>query len=135
MIHEPLGDSTNIRAEPRAAGERVGIDAAVDLATPVRQIVVFPTTVRGKQVRGAGERGGVEAPVAQGVERPRRRRPWLARAVGRLRAAEVKPAREERTARPLAVRILQREQLRAEPLRGDPGTSGTPRLPSPVREV
>jgi hypothetical protein len=63
MVEEPLRDSRDIRPEPHAVGERVGVDAAVDLAAPVRQVVVVPSTVRGEQVCCTGERGGVEAPV------------------------------------------------------------------------
>ena len=135
VVQEPLGDSGNIRAQPPAVGQSEGVDAAVDLAAPVGQIVVLPTTIRRDQVRGAGQRGGVQAPVAQGVERPRRRGPRLSRALGGLWAVEVETAREERAAGPLAVGILQCEQLRAEPLGGDPGPSCRPHLPRQSCEV
>ena len=135
VVEEPLGDSRDIRPEPRAVGEGVGVDAAVDLAAPVRQVVVLPATVCGEQVGGTGERGGVEAPVAQGVERPRRRGPRLASVIGRLGAVEVEVAREVCPAGPLPVGILQCEQPGPETLPGDSGTSRLPHLLRRAREV
>ena len=83
----------------------------------------------------ASERGGVEPPLAKGVERPRRCGPWLTRAVGRFGAVEVEVPRKVRSAGPLPVGILHREQPGSKPLRGNLGSSRTPHLLWRAREV
>ena len=78
------------------------------------------------------QHGGVEAPLAERVQRPGRRRPRLAGALGGLRTLEVEVGREERAAGPLAVRVLQGEQSGAEALGRDAGAG---RLPDVVRRA
>ena len=57
--------------------------------------------------------GGVEAPLPQRVERPRRRRPGLPGIFCRLRTVKADVGGEERAAGPLAIGVLEREKARA----------------------
>ena len=122
VLEEPVDDAGDVGAEPQTVRERPGVDAAVDLAAPVRQVVVLPAAVRGEQFGRAAltQDSGVEAPLPQRVQRPRRRRPRLPGTFCRLGAVEVEVCGEERAARPLAVRVLEREKARAEAFGRDP---------------
>ncbi len=109
----------DVGSEPHAVGDRPRVDAAVDLAAPVRQVVVFPACVLREKLGGAAitQDRGVKPPLPQIVERPRRRRPGLALFTG---PAEVEAGGKEGTAGPLTVGVLQGEEARAEPFCRDP---------------
>jgi hypothetical protein len=111
MLEEPVDDAGDVGAEPQTVGDRPGVDAAVDLAAPVRQVVVLPAAVLGEKLGRAAlaQDSAVEAPLPQRVERPRRRRPGLPGTFCRFRTVKVEVRGEERTASLLAVRVLERE--------------------------
>ena len=79
VFEEPVDDAGDVGAEPHAVGDRPGVDAAVDLAAPVRQVLVLPAAVLGEKLSRAAlaQDSGVEAPLPQRVQRPGRRRPRL----------------------------------------------------------
>lgn len=122
MLEEPVDDAGDVGAEPQTVRDRPGIDAAVDLATPVRQVLVLPAAVLGEKLGRAAfaQDRGLEAPLPQRVERPRRCRPGLPGIFCRFRTVKVEACGEERAARPLAVRALEREEACAEALGRDP---------------
>ena len=101
VLDEPGRRALDVGAEPDAVRERPGVDAAVDLAAPVRQVVVLPAAVRGEALGGVRQHGGVDPPLAERVQRPRRRRPRLARPLRRLRPVEVEAARGRTRRRPI----------------------------------
>src|SRR5690606_17964627 len=72
------------------------------------------------------EHRGVETPLAERVERPRRGRPRLAGARLCLGPRDVEPRGEERAARPRPGVVLEREQPGTEPLGGDARPRGAP---------
>jgi hypothetical protein len=135
MAGKPPGQGRDVGSQPRAVGQRVRVNAAVDLAAPIGQAVVVPAAVGGKQFGRAGQDGGIQAPVTQGVEGPGGGGPRLPGALGGLGAVEVEVAGEERSARPLAVGVLEREQTGPEPFGGDPGPGGGPYLLRRARQV
>src|SRR5882757_7645162 len=122
MLEEPVDDAGDVGAEPHTVRDCPGVDAAVDFAAPVRQVVVLPAAVLAELLGRAAlaQYGGVEAPLPQRVERPRRRRPGLPGIFCRFRTVKVEVGREERATRPLGVRVLEREEARAEAFGGDP---------------
>ena len=93
VLEEPVDDAVIVGAEPHAVGDGPGVDAAVDLAAPVGQSSYSHRlfSARSSAVRPA-QNGGIEAPLAQRVERPRRRGPRLAGTFGGLGAVEVEVA-------------------------------------------
>jgi hypothetical protein len=128
MAGKPPGQGRDVGAQPRAVGEGVCVDAAVHLAAPVGQAAVVPAAVRGEQSGRAGQDGGIQAPVAQGIEGPGGGGPRLPGTLGCFGTLEVEIAGEERSARPLPVGLLEREQACPEPFGGDPGPGGGPYL-------
>ncbi len=115
----------HVRTQPDAVRERPGVDAAVDLAAPVRQVVVLPAAVGGEPLGGVRQHGRVEPPLAERVQRPRRRRPRLAGTLRGLRALEVEVARGRTRRRPTgrrgpAGRAAGRRSPRSRRGRGSP---------------
>ena len=135
MADKPPGQGRDVGSQPRAVGERVCVDAAVDLAAPIWQAAVVPAAVRGEQFGRACQDGGIQAPVAQGVEGPRGGGPRLPGTLGRLGTMEVEIAREVGSARPLPVGILEREQACPEPFGSDPGPGRGPHVLRCARQV
>jgi hypothetical protein len=134
MLEQPVHDAGDVGTEPEAIGDRPGIDAAVDLAAPVRQVLVLPAAVLGEELGCAAlaQDNGVEPPLTQRVERPRRRCPGLS---ARLGIVEVEVGGEERAARPLAVRVLEREEARTKAFGSDPRPRRFPDLGRFVQEI
>jgi hypothetical protein len=128
MPGKPAGQSRDVGSQPRAVGERVCVDAAVDLAAPIWQAAIVPAAVRGEQFGRASQHRGIQAPVTKGIECPRGGGPRLPGTLGCFGTVEVEIAREERSARPLPVGILEREQACPQPFGGDPGPGGGPYL-------
>ncbi len=56
MVEEPLDDAGDVGAEPHPVRDGPRVDAAVDLAAPVRQVVVLPAGILGEQLRRAAQR-------------------------------------------------------------------------------
>jgi hypothetical protein len=135
MLHEPNGQAVHVGTQPEAVHERPRVDAAVDLAAPVGQVVVLPAAVRSETIGGVTENRRVHAPLAQRAERPRRGRPWLAGVVRALGAVRVEVGREERAAGPLSVRVLERQEPGTETLRGDASTGRLPHGHGSVEQV
>jgi hypothetical protein len=65
MFEEPIDDAADVGAEPHPVRDGPGVDAAVDLAAPVRQVVVLPAGVFGEQFSGAAQRLCVDSPLPQ----------------------------------------------------------------------
>src|SRR6478672_10812126 len=135
MLDEPGGDAGDVRTEPHPVGEGPRVDAAVDLATPVRQILVVPAAIGCQELDGAAltQDRGVQAPLPQCAEGPRRCRPGLA--VFCFGAVKVEVPGEERAAGPLPVIVLQGEQTRAEAFRRNARACRFPDLWRFAREV
>jgi len=123
----------DVGSEPGAGGERERVDADLDLATPIGQVVVVPAAVRRELLGRPGECGSVDASLPQVFERPRGRGPRLPGLVS-LGAAE-ESRRKVGTARPLSVRVLFRQQQGPEAVRRDPGARGVPDLGRGAREI
>src|SRR5829696_5110397 len=111
MLDEPVDDASDVGAQPHAVGDGPSIDAAVNLAAPVRQVLVLPARVLGEEFGRAplAQDSPVKSPLSQRVQRPWRRRPWLPGTLCRLGVVEVEVCGKECAASPLAVRLLQCE--------------------------
>ena len=135
---EPARERGDVCAEPQAVRERHRVDAAVDLAAPVRQRgVVLPVGVLG-ELRGGvplAQGRGIHAPFAQRGEGPGGRGPGLSGQLEVRRVVE-EAGREERSPGPeTGVLVLVGEQPRPEALLGDAGAGRLPDGGRLVEEV
>ena len=103
-------EAVDIGPEPEPVRERPGVDAAVDFAVPVGQVVVLPRDLL-ELLGRALEHARVDAPLAEVFEHPSCGGPRLG-----LLVLPPPAMGEERTARPGPVWVLMREQLGPEPL-------------------
>ena len=65
MLEEPVDDPGDVGAEPHTGSHRPGVDAAIHLAAPERQVVVVPAAVLGEKFNRAAltQDTGVEPPL------------------------------------------------------------------------
>ena len=53
VLETPVDESDDVDAQPDTVGEGPGVDAAVDFAAPIGQVLVFPPAVISEQVGDA----------------------------------------------------------------------------------
>lgn len=136
VLDEPLDQAAHVGAQPGAVGKRVRVDAAVDFATPVRQVVVLPAAVHGQLLRRPRQDGRIDPPFPQRVQRPGGGGVGLTLAViGMIHRARIRPRGEVRPAGPLAVPILQLQQPGTHPLRRDPRPGRRPHHITLLRQI